>query len=144
MKIVIDSNVLFSALISGRENYLDIIKMNDVYVPDIVLYELNKYETMIITKAKLKQADFRLFVRMLFEKIVVIPKFAISPENWREAFKICSDIDEKDTPFIALSLEFKYPLWTNDKTLFKKLQEKGFDNFVTIEELMKLIDRDIS
>jgi predicted nucleic acid-binding protein len=57
MNIVIDSNILFSALISGQEKYLDIIKMNDVYVPDIVLYELNKYETRIITKAKLKQDE---------------------------------------------------------------------------------------
>ncbi len=144
MKIVMDSNILFSALISGRETYLDIVKANDVYVPDFVLYELNKYETRIITKAKLKQADFRLFVCMLFEKIVVIPKFAISPESWREAYNICSNIDEKDTPFIALSLEFKYPLWTNDKTLLKRLQKKGFDNFITIEELIKLIGRDIS
>jgi predicted nucleic acid-binding protein len=144
MKIVIDSNVLFSALISGQEKHLDIIKMNDVYMPDIVLYEMNKYENRIITKAKLKQADFRLFVRMLFEKVVVIPKFAISPESWHEAYKICRDIDEKDTPFIALSLEFEIPLWTNDKSLFKRLKEKGFDNFVTIEELMNLIERDIS
>jgi len=139
MKIVIDSNIIFSALISGKEVYIDIFKMNDVSTPDIVFSELNKYEGRLIKKTKLKKNEFRTFVQMLFEEITVIPKFAISPENWQRAYKICYDIDEKDTPFVALSLEFKVPLCTNDKTLYEKLKEKGFNNFVTIEELMKLI-----
>lgn len=35
MRIVVDSNIIFSALISGKEVYLDIFKKNDVYIPDI-------------------------------------------------------------------------------------------------------------
>lgn len=76
---------------------------------------------------------------MLFEEVTVIPKFTISPENWQQAYKICNNIDEKDTPFVALSLEFEIPLCTNDKTLYEKLKDEGFNNFVTIKELMKLI-----
>jgi predicted nucleic acid-binding protein len=141
MKIVVDSNIIFSALISGRETYLDIVRINDVYIPDIVLSELNQYETRIISKAKLKQADFKLFIRMFFEKVIVIPKFAISAESWREAYRICNDVDEKDTPFIALSLEFKIPLWTGDKKLMDGIRKKGFDDFVTTEELLEGIPR---
>ncbi|PIQ94666.1 MAG: hypothetical protein COY75_01770 [Nitrospirae bacterium CG_4_10_14_0_8_um_filter_41_23] len=139
MKIVVDSNIIFSALISGKEIYVDIFKINDVFIPDIVFSELNKYEARLIKKTKLKKNEFKTFVQMLFEEITVIPKFAISPENWQMAYNICNKIDEKDTPFVALSLELKIPLCTNDKTLYEKLKEKGFDNFVTVEELMKLI-----
>lgn len=138
MKIVVDSNIIFSALISGKEIYIDIFKMNDIFIPDIVISELNKYEARIIKKTRLKKNEFRTFIQMLFEEITVIPKFAISPENWQKAYNICCDIDEKDTPFVALSLEFKVPLCTNDKTLREKLKEKGFDNLVTIEKLMKI------
>ena len=141
MKIVVDSNIIFSALISGKETYLDIVRINDVYIPDIILSELNQYETRIISKAKLKQADFRLFIRMFFEKVIVIPKFAISAESWLEAYRICNDVDEKDTPFIALSLEFKIPLWTGDKKLIDGIRKKGFDDFVTTEELLEGIPR---
>lgn len=139
MKIVVDLNIIFSALISGKEIYVDIFKINDVFVPDIVFSELNKYEARLIKKTKLKRNEFRTFVQMLFEEITVMPKFAISPENWQMAYKICNKIDEKDTPFVALSLELKMPLCTNDKTLYEKLKEKGFNNFVTVEELMKPI-----
>lgn len=138
MKLVLDSNIIFSALISGNEKYLDIVRMNNVYMPDIVLNELNKYEARIIDKAKIKHSDFRLFVRLLFEKVSVIPKFAISIKNWRKADELCRDVDEKDTPFVALSLEFEIPLLTNDKALCEGLKKKGFDNFVTLEDVLNV------
>ncbi len=141
MKIVIDSNIIFSALISGKEIYVDIFRINDVFIPDIVLLELKKYETRLIKKTRLKQNEFRMFVQTLFEEITIIPKFAISPENWQKAYEICNKIDEKDTPFVALSFELKIPLCSNDKILCKGLKRKGFDNFVTFENLMKIIDQ---
>lgn len=139
MKIVIDSNIIFSALISGKEIYIDIFKTNDVFIPDVVFTELNKYEARLIKKTKLKKNEFGTFVKILFEEITVIPKFAISSDNWHKAYDICSAIDEKDTPFVALSLELEIPLCTNDKKLHEKLQEKGFGNFVTVEELIRPI-----
>jgi len=138
MKLVLDSNIIFFALISGNEKYLDIVRMNDVYMPDIVLHELNKYEARIIERAKIKHSDFRLFVRLLFEKVSVIPKFAISPENWHKAYELCRDVDEKDVPFVALSLEFEIPLCTNDKVLYEGLNKKGFNNFVTLETVLRV------
>lgn|GEM_PF-2132020 len=81
MKAVIDSNIIFSAIISGKQFYIDIIQSNEFYTPDIVFIELEKYETRIIEKSRLPIEDFRKFVRMLFEKIVVIPKLAISKEK---------------------------------------------------------------
>jgi len=35
MKIVVDSNIIFSALISGKEIYVDIFKINDVFIPAV-------------------------------------------------------------------------------------------------------------
>lgn len=137
MRIVVDSNIIFSALISGKEVYLDIFKKNDVYIPDIVFSELNKYELRLVQKTKLKQTQFKNFIQMVFEEVIVIPKFAISIESWQNAYEICKDTDEKDTPFIALSLELKIPLWTNDKKLISGIRAKGFYNIVTNEELLE-------
>jgi predicted nucleic acid-binding protein len=36
MKIVIDSNIIFSSLISGKTSYIDILSQNEVY---IILFE---------------------------------------------------------------------------------------------------------
>jgi predicted nucleic acid-binding protein len=38
-----------------------------------------------------------------------------------------------------LSLELNIPLWTNDKRLCDGIKKKDFDNFVSIEELLKEI-----
>lgn len=136
MKAVIDSNIIFSAIISGKQFYIDIIQSNEFYTPDIVFIELEKYETRIIEKSRLPIEDFRKFVKMLFEEIVVIPKMAISKENWQKAYNLCKDVDEKDTPFIALSIELSMPLWTNDKSLTEGLKTRNFNQFISTEQLM--------
>ena len=103
----------------------------------LILYSLNRRSTRrIIEKSRLPIEDFRKFVRMLFEKIVVIPKLAISKENWQKAYNFCKDVDEKDTPFIALSIELSMPLWTNDKSLTEGLKTRNFNQFISTEQLM--------
>lgn len=77
MKIVLDSNILFSALISGKESYVDILKTLKIYVPDFIFTEISKYEDTIIKKTKTGK-EFTFFVRELFSEITVIPKLAIS------------------------------------------------------------------
>jgi len=39
------------------------------------------------------------------------------------------DIDEKDTLFVALSIEFDAEFWTKDDILKNGLKQKGFDKF---------------
>lgn len=136
MKIVVDSNIIFSSLISGKEIYLELFRINELYIPDIVFLEIDKYESSLIRKTKMKHTDFRHFIQMLFKEITVMPKSAISKENWQNAHKLCMGIDEKDTPFIALSLELVVPVWTNDKKLVEGLEKKGFDRFLTTQKLM--------
>ena len=48
MEIVLDSNILFSALISGKEVYIEILRSLDIYVPDFIFNELSKYQERII------------------------------------------------------------------------------------------------
>lgn len=137
MKIVIDSNIIFSALISGKELYVDIFKALQIYVPDFMFYEIVKYEDRIIKKTKIPD-EFTFFIRELFSEITVIPKFGISKENYEKALSLCEDIDPKDTPYLALSIELDIPLWTNDKKLIKGLLDKGYKKIITTEEIFKL------
>ncbi|WP_322744651.1 PIN domain-containing protein [Cuspidothrix issatschenkoi] len=41
----------------------------------------------------------------------------------------CKDIDESDTPHVALTLQLEGLLWTGDKKLKEGLIIKGFDKF---------------
>lgn len=137
MKIVLDANILFSSLISGNQLYVDIFKALEIYMPDFTFIEISKYENKIIKKTKAKD-DFTFFVRELFAEITVIPKLAISKANYEKAVSLCSDIDPKDSAYLALSIEFDIPLWTNDKKLIQGLAEKGYTKTITTEEIFKL------
>jgi predicted nucleic acid-binding protein len=137
LEVVLDSNILFSALISGKDLYLDLFRSLKVYVPDFVFLEIEKYQERIIQKTRLKN-EFTSFARQLFSEITVIPKLAISPQSFEQALTLCEEVDPKDTPFVALSIELNLPLWTNDKPLIEGLAKKGFKNILTTEEIFEL------
>ncbi len=136
MEIVLDSNILFSALISGKEIYIDILRSLDVYAPDFIFRELSKYQKRIIKKTRLED-EFLFFIKELFSEITVIPKLAISQKGYENALLLCNDIDPKDTAFLALSIEFDIPLWSNDKKLLQGLMAKGYKKIITTEEIFE-------
>jgi predicted nucleic acid-binding protein len=57
------------------------------------------------------------------------PSARTSRGHWLEARRLCSGIDEKDTPFIALTIHLNAHLWTEDDELKKALRARGFDLF---------------
>ena len=138
MNVVLDSNILFSALISGKEAYLEILRAVNAHAPDFIFQEIAKYEERIISKTKSKTA-FKLFVRDLFSEITVIPRLAIAATSFEQAFQLCQDVDPKDTPYLALSIDLDFPLWTNDKKLINGLFKKGFHQIITTDRIFELI-----
>ncbi len=140
MRVVVDANIIFSSLIKGNPVYLKILNNIDAYAPDFIFIEIEKYEKRILKKVsntqKMKEIIFKIF-----EKITIIPKIALRKTNIKKAYNLCRDIDEKDTPYVALALELDAYLWTNDKKLANKLREKGFSKILTTDELIRIIER---
>jgi predicted nucleic acid-binding protein len=136
-KFVIDSNILFGAIISSREIYFEIIKKFDLYTPDFALKEIEKYEELILRKTKLAKKELNTFLVRLFRGITILPSIIIDKESKQKAFALCKDIDEKDTPFIALAIELDIPFVTNDKKLYKELRKKGFSNIFLFEDFLE-------
>ena len=46
-----------------------------------------------------------------------------------EAYRLCKGIDEKDTPYVALTLHMDGRFWTEDEQLKTALRVRGFDRF---------------
>jgi len=55
---VIDVNILFSGLISGKKFYEDLFLNHQFYIPDFALIELKKYEKIIHKKISKSRSDF--------------------------------------------------------------------------------------
>lgn len=68
---------------------------------------------------------------VLLRRVSFYKEDLISRENLTNAYALCHDVDEADTPHVALTLELDGLLWTGDKKLKDGLRLKGFDRFFT-------------
>lgn len=121
MDLVIDANVLFSALISSEGRTFDLI-FNDkfrLYAPEFLLEEIKKHKDEIVEKSSLSYENFELLFVILSSRIAFIPRNEF--EEFRLLAKEISP-DINDIEYFALALKLDCAIWSNDKLL--KNQEK--------------------
>ncbi len=139
-RYILDANIIFTALISGKPLYLNFVANNQCFTSDFAFAEIEKYKVVIMKKSKIQPSDFQKFIKLLFEYITVIPSLYITEENQVKAIELCKDIDEKDTPYVALALEMEIPLITQDKKLYDGLQKIDFEYVILWEVFLKQMD----
>lgn len=93
------------------------------------MVELFKHKEKLVKYSALNEDELLDVFYQLLKKINIYDEDAIAPLNWKLAIDLCSGIDEKDSVFVALTLQLKGELWTGDKKLINGLKAKGFDSF---------------
>lgn len=113
MKLVIDTNIIISALIkNGISRRIIVSPFINFVTPEYTLQEISKYEKMISTKAKLNHDEFKLLLNLIFEHITIIPK-----KDYTSLLNFAKNLTEdiNDVPFIALCLALKADgIWSDD------------------------------
>lgn len=66
---------------------------------------------------------------LMLQKITFVNEEAISLGNLIHAHKLCADVDEKDSLFVALTLDLSGKYWTRDLRIKEGLERKGFNDF---------------
>jgi len=129
--VVVDTNLIFSALIPKASKIREHLFENSMtfYAPNFLIAEIYKHKDKLINISKLDESEFYLYFNGIIERIQFLPIDFISIESRQKAHDLCKDVDIKDTPFIALSIEMNIPIWTGDKKLKDGLRSKGFDDF---------------
>ena len=74
-------------------------------------------------------------IEILFTKIHFIADELIPKETLAQADLLTKNMDFDDVMFIALSLHLNCKLWTGDKVLISSLTKKGYNNFISTQEL---------
>lgn len=129
-----DANVIFASLISGKENYERMFSDHKFFIPDFALAEIQKYQPEILRKTKLTFEELKAYTLGIFDRLTVVPNLVVSTQSFLQAFNFCKDIDEKDTPYLALAIEFDIELLTNDIELVEGLRRKGYTKAITLNE----------
>jgi len=138
IKIVVDTNIIFSALLSSSSNIRQIITSQtfDLFSCNSAITELLSLKSKILKYTKFETEKLEYLMHQIIKEIEFINERYISKEAYQKAWQLCKEIDESDTPFVALAIELKALLWTGDKKLFKGLKEKGFEDVISTQELM--------
>lgn len=123
MKLVLDTNIIISALIKDSLTRKIILEINaDLVYPDLGMAEIVKHKDLTLNKSGLSEETFNSILDILFSYIELIPQDVIRGKL-EEAKEIMQKIDETDIVFIATALMFDgSSVWTDDKGF--KLQNR--------------------
>jgi predicted nucleic acid-binding protein len=141
LKIVVDTNILFSALLSKKGKIRDIIVCENFtfFSCNFSIAELISLSDKLIKNLKIKKEEWQWFAYQVLKHINFVNEIFISSNSLENAVKLCKDIDIKDTLFVALSLDLESYLWTGDKKLAEGLKSKGFNKVLMTDDLLKLM-----
>jgi predicted nucleic acid-binding protein len=106
---------------------------------ELLKEELDRYSSKIVAYSKLEKAEIDKIQSFIFSKITFVSEELISNNSWEQAIHYTGDIDEKDTPFVALSIELNAKLWTGDNKLSAGLEKKGILVAIDTNELKNLL-----
>lgn len=129
--VVVDTNIIFSALLRQDSRFTaTLLRANyRFYVCESVLVELFKHKEKIVRLSRLADDDLVRLYHLLLTHLHLFKEDLIAAEHWRAAHRLCRDVDEADTPHVALALELDAPLWTGDARLRNGLRAGGFTRF---------------
>ena len=142
MRIVVDTNVVFSALVNSNSTIAEIIigegKLYRFYTSEYTLVELMKHHEKLKKASKLNDEDIDTAKYKIFRYIDLITLEIVPEKYWIKAEELVADIDLDDIAFVALSLYLKAYLWTGDKNLYDGLKSKGFIKVISTSDLIQL------
>lgn len=118
LKVVIDSNILFSALIRNGTNRQLILEFpGELLFSSFIYDEAKKYQHELMAKSGMNPNEFQLLFQFLLQRMTIVDAEKIKPFQ-KQAKTIVKDIDPNDDVFIACALAHPNSiLWSNDKAL---------------------------
>ncbi len=137
MEIVLDSNIIFSALIKDsiiRELILNF--PGKLLFPEYIFEEIIEHKEELAEKLGLNKGKLEFILNNLLKNVKIVPTILLE-EYKQEATELMKNLDIDDILFIACAL--KYPnssIWSNDKNLRKQNKIRIFST----KEILELIN----
>lgn len=145
MKIIVDTNIVFSAILNPSATIGQILiygqrhQQLEFFAPNLLKEEVKKHRGKIIELAKtIDDSIFDDIRDEIFSCINFISEEQIPYSFWHNAIPIARNTDMDDIAFIVLAEYLDARLWTGDKKLLAGLERHGFKRMITIDELNSL------
>jgi predicted nucleic acid-binding protein len=132
VNLAADANVLLSAVIGGRARLVfSSTEVDEILTTETVFAEVEEYAAILGRKKKLNPEALMLAVASLPVSIVARDVYA---RSMAEARRQIGARDPDDVELLALALQYKISVWSNDNDF----EGCGAEWFTTAEMLRKL------
>ena len=139
MKIVVDTNIVFSAILNTQGKIGQILINGSKHFSfcsvSLLKDELKNHQEKLLKTSGYSLNQLEDIFQLILQKIDFIDDIFISDKSVKIALNLTKEIDENDTLFIALANELNSPIWTGDKKLIAGLNAKGYHKILTTEKL---------
>jgi predicted nucleic acid-binding protein len=114
MKLVIDANVVISALIADSKTRELIVTLEpDLLTPAFVHDEIENYRELIVEKSGMEPDRVSQFTELLFQYIDVVPANDFYPAI-ETADTAIGDTDPDDVLYLACAIACDAAIWSDD------------------------------
>jgi predicted nucleic acid-binding protein len=139
MRLVVDTNIVFSAILNSSSNIGKILidgRQFDFYSCHFLLEELQQHRGKLKRISGLSDDQLSQSIELTTANITFVQEDLLPKKDWKFAFKILSKHDQKDIPFLALAHNLKAHLWSGDKKLFKALEKENYNKTITTSVIL--------
>ena len=142
MKIVVDTNIIFSTLLNSNSNIGDLLfnsgETFEFYSCSYMRYEIQKHWERLKKISKLSEEQLQISYTQVLSKLKFINEEIIPVETWLASEQLTKGIDIDDTDFVALTKFLRATLWTGDRALYNGLKKLNFKKLLNATELLAL------
>ncbi|MFZ6051059.1 PIN domain-containing protein [Halocola ammonii] len=142
MKVVVDSNIVFSAILNTNSKVGHLLingaSYFDFFTIKLLEDEVYKHKAKIQEISGFSERQFERTYKLITSKITFLDEGILSEKEISETIEIVSEIDENDTLFVALANHLACPLWTGDLKLIKGLKRKSYSKPIKTSEFNEI------
>ena len=142
MKIIVDTNLVFSAILNTNSRVADLLMNStgqfEFLTCNQLRTELLKHHEKLKRASGLNDSEIDVAKFQVLRFVSFISEEQIPFEYWAIAAPLVRDVDADDISFIALAEFLQAKLWTGDKKLINGLRAKGYPNCRSTDEIFQL------
>ncbi|MFT3947859.1 MAG: PIN domain-containing protein [Agriterribacter sp.] len=144
MKIIVDTNIVFSAILNSNSRIGKILLNSkehfQFFTCNYLLTEIQRHRNRLLKITKLTEDQLFELEELVTRNITFIDERLIPQDLLISTERQLKAIDPNDTVFVALTKHLEGKLWTGDMQLYRGLKAKRFKDIILTSELSLLLD----
>jgi predicted nucleic acid-binding protein len=144
MKIIVDTNIVFSAILNSNSRIGKILLNSrghfHFFSCNYLKVEIQKHRDKLLKITKLKEEELSELEELIIQHITFIDERLIPQVLLVKTEDFLKEIDPNDTVFVALNQLLDGKLWTGDMKLYNGLKAIRFKDILLTSDLSLLLD----